>query len=142
MISYCLGFAFCDHDNFVVLIRKSEPAWQKGLLNGVGGKIETGEHPAVAMAREFEEETGIDTDSGAWTRFTRMLFLEAEVHCFVTRLPGLPVVRSMTEELVGIYSMIDVNNHPKIIANLRWLIPMALRSLDTAAYDVPNMLHH
>lgn len=40
MTQYCLGFAFTDHDNFVILIRKNKPAWQKGLLNGVGGESE------------------------------------------------------------------------------------------------------
>src|SRR5690349_13991679 len=43
--AYALGFLF-DGTGRVVLIRKRRPAWQAGLLNGVGGKVEPGEAPA------------------------------------------------------------------------------------------------
>lgn len=143
MISYCLGFAFTDHDNFVVLIRKNKPAWQKGLLNGVGGKIEVGECNNVAMAREFQEETGIKTFCTDWTLFTRMNFNGAEVYCFATRLPSHNSSASqLTDEQVGLYSIIDVRNHPKIIPNLRWLIPMALYALGNDDNSVPHTLDH
>jgi len=40
MTEYVLGFLM---DNYrVVLIEKQRPAWQKGLLNGVGGHINHG----------------------------------------------------------------------------------------------------
>jgi 8-oxo-dGTP diphosphatase len=55
---YVLGFAFDKSDN-VILVRKQKPKWQKGLLNGVGGKIEIGETSSDAMFREFREETGL-----------------------------------------------------------------------------------
>jgi 8-oxo-dGTP pyrophosphatase MutT (NUDIX family) len=31
----------------VLLIEKQKPAWQRGKLNGVGGKIEPGENPST-----------------------------------------------------------------------------------------------
>jgi 8-oxo-dGTP diphosphatase len=40
---YVLGFLFDPSQKDVVLIKKLKPEWQKGKLNGVGGKIEEGE---------------------------------------------------------------------------------------------------
>lgn len=145
MTSYCLGFAFTDHDNFVVLIRKNKPAWQKGLLNGVGGKVEeTDGSPRYAMVREFAEETGLVTHSDLWVPFTEMRYDGVRVHCFATRLPRENESFSqMTDEQVGLYSIIDVRNHPKIIPNLRWLIPMALHKLnEPESNEVPHTLDH
>ncbi len=53
---YVAGFMFDPTMNYVALIRKNKPEWQKGLLNGIGGKIEDGESPNSAMIREFGEE--------------------------------------------------------------------------------------
>lgn len=58
-MNYVLGFMFDWNAEHVVLIQKTKPKWQEGLLNGVGGKIEEGETPYEAMVREFEEETGV-----------------------------------------------------------------------------------
>ncbi len=59
MIRYVLGFAFSSDRKHVLLIEKQKPERQRGCLNGVGGKIEKGEKPFEAMARECEEETGL-----------------------------------------------------------------------------------
>lgn len=62
---YVLGFAF--YQDQVLLIRKTRPKWQAGLLNGIGGKVESfDENNQVAMRREFVEETGIETDQDQW----------------------------------------------------------------------------
>lgn len=71
-----------DVQNFL-LIRKTHPEWQKGKLNGIGGKIEKKEKltsngivdhwlletPFEAMIREFHEETGITTTRERWHCF-------------------------------------------------------------------------
>ena len=54
---YVLGFVFSLDASRVLLIWKNRPEWQKGKLNGIGGKIEEGELPIDAMKREFSEET-------------------------------------------------------------------------------------
>jgi 8-oxo-dGTP diphosphatase len=80
MTEYVLGFAF-DSNEEVVLIRKNKPDWQRGLLNGVGGKIEENESSYAAMVREFHEETGVRLHG--WDNFARMEFREVNVvHCY------------------------------------------------------------
>ena len=62
-MTYVAGFTFSENDTDVLLIEKQNPAWQRGFLNAVGGKIEPGEQPLEAMTREFKEETGVRTKS-------------------------------------------------------------------------------
>lgn len=71
-IAYVVGFMFSLDAMSVALIRKRKPAWQAGLLNGIGGKIEPGETAADAMAREFLEETGSKTDPEVWKHYHTM----------------------------------------------------------------------
>jgi 8-oxo-dGTP diphosphatase len=89
MTSYCLGFAFYRSRRKVVLIRKTKPDWQRGKLNGVGGKIEDGEYSNVAMGREFEEETGCPSFCTQWQLFTTLQFPDdVVVYCFAAALLG------------------------------------------------------
>ena len=60
MRSYVLGFCFSRDHSKVVLIAKNRPKWQAGRLNGIGGHVEDGEIPIVAMAREFREESLVE----------------------------------------------------------------------------------
>lgn len=67
---YVVGFYFDPEVYEVCLIRKNRPDWQKGRLNGVGGKIEDFDlSPQAAMAREFEEEAGLGTYPVDWELF-------------------------------------------------------------------------
>jgi 8-oxo-dGTP pyrophosphatase MutT (NUDIX family) len=72
MKRYVLGFLFNDQSDRVTLIEKRRPDWQEGKLNGVGGKIDVGEDERAAMAREFLEETGVETDPYDWTFFGKI----------------------------------------------------------------------
>lgn len=127
MNNFVLGFAFTPDEQWVALIEKKRPAWQIGLLNGIGGRIEPGERPEVAMIREFEEETGFKNDSGwkFWDRRGEMLFDDAHIYVFSAIIIDLPSrVHTTTDEEVVLY---PVNNlPPNVIDNLRWLIPACL----------------
>lgn len=57
MTVYTCAFAFSGEH--VLLLRKDTPSWQKGKLNGIGGKVEQGESIHTATVREFQEETGL-----------------------------------------------------------------------------------
>lgn len=123
---YVLGFLFSKDCQTVVLIRKNKPEWQKGLYNGVGGKIEEDEEPIAAMQREFLEETGIDIDT--WISFAVMKGEEFECHCYVAFSENAGYVRAMTSEQVKAVSVQVMLTEGKgqMIPNLSWLIPMAL----------------
>lgn len=139
---YVLGFAFRGdaRGTEVVLIRKTKPAWQAGKLNGVGGKIEAGEYCNVAMAREFEEETGVKTFCTDWIKFTEMCFADCTVYCFASWLPSHAEPRTTTEEevVVGRWSSEGKFSLP----NLDWLIPMAYLALGLDSVDRPKNIPH
>ncbi len=120
---YVCGFAFDPTGEWVVLIRKAKPAWQAGKLNGVGGKVEPGEAPLLAMIREFREETGVSTDFRAWKQFATVSGDDWTVHFFHLRLGLDANVQTMEDEAVDWY---PVAHTPDRINNLSWLIPMAL----------------
>lgn len=134
---YVAGFLFNKRLSQVALIKKSKPEWQKGKLNAIGGKIETGETATQAMTREFNEETGCYVVG--WELFATLV-------CESERHKGAPdsgqpyqvhffrafadadlwsVVRTQTEEEVHVVRWEDIV-WLNALPNLSWLIPMAL----------------
>lgn len=129
---YVVGFLFSEDEQEVALILKSKPDWQKGKYNGIGGKIEPGEHALFAMTCEFKEEAGMVILG--WREFCVLYGTDYNVH-FFTAKGDLKKLQSMTEEKVRVYF---VNTLPMfIIPNLKWLIPMALDkdNLDGEVYE-------
>lgn len=118
---YVIGLLFNDRRTLVALIRKARPDWQRGLLNGVGGKVEANEAPLAAMVREFGEETGMLIAAERWERFLELHYPDCVLHVF--RTFGDPrQVRSVTDELVGVF---PVDWWHGMVPNLRWIIPLA-----------------
>lgn len=140
MKNYVCGFLFAPCRDYVALIRKNKPDWQRGKLNGIGGSVEDGETPDQAMVREFMEEAGPIIKT--WECFCiveypaldcRVFFYKA----FLTDEAEAKTVTSKTPEPVGWY----FNPHwgqswLNLIPNLRWLIPMALTD------DKCNVISH
>lgn len=123
--AYVLGFAFDPMKN-VLLIEKSRPAWQRGLLNGVGGKIEDYDaSPIAAMVREFHEETGLPTTIGQWRPIVAMEGDDWIVYVYTTELAtvvtGLDKRQTDTDELVKVVNIKNIFDAP-VISNLPWLI--------------------
>ncbi len=130
MTFYCLGFLFSTDLSRVLLIRKAKPSWQAGKLNGIGGKVETGETSLTAMVRECREETGLKTCRAEWKRFCTMTVPDFMIDCFAgvcgtfesacgTEAEPLELC-SVSWMHTGCYQMID---------SLQWLIPLALDHL-------------
>jgi 8-oxo-dGTP diphosphatase len=125
MISYVNGFMFDKTRRHVVLIEKQRPAWQKGRLNGVGGKREEGETYRQAMQREFREETGVDHED--WNLFGFLRGEGFEIAFFrAFSNNAVDAVETLTDERVLVLPTLYVTRQENIIPNLYWLIPMAL----------------
>ena len=125
MTYYVTGFMYSTGRRHVVLIEKINPEWQRGRLNGVGGKIEHGETPQAAMAREFYEETGVATLPEAWSLFAVINGGESyRVYFLRTFSDDLMHARTVEAEEVGIYPVDDLPT--TVLHNLKWLIPMSL----------------
>lgn len=121
MTEYVLGFLFHTRKNYVALIEKSHPEWQKGKLNGIGGKIQEKESPLAAMCREFKEEAGVFIPS--WDHFATMSGPAWTVYCFKAFADCK--IQTMEDEKVDWYPVQDILETSTIINNLKWLIPMA-----------------
>jgi 8-oxo-dGTP diphosphatase len=133
-VDYVAGFLFSGDREWVVLVEKIRPDWQRGRLNGVGGKIEASDaSPVAAMVREFEEEAGLRVHG--WEKFCEIQRLGDLTHFFRSFAEG-PVghVSGIEEEKVSAYPVSEVarlNTMP----NLRWLIPMALDAAARATVE-------
>lgn len=123
-MEYVVGFVFDPLLHRVLLIEKNRPEWQKGLMNGIGGKIEEYETPIEAMVRECEEESGLYTTD--WT--LKIIMHEGGgnvIYFFTTIHEDMKRAKALTDE--KLFNII-VASLPKmnVIPNLKWLIPMSL----------------
>lgn len=131
MKKYVLGFLFSYGGEKVALIKKNKDDWQKGLLNGIGGKINSGENQAAAMFREFKEEAGVELLNVNMTHFGTMKGEGWSVELYKMFSDDLlwKVKTNSDEGEVGIYNTMEVTGYltgPNRISNLNWLIPIAL----------------
>jgi len=101
--NYVLGFGFTLDDR-VALIKKERPDWQKGKVNGIGGKIDEGETPEKAMSREYYQETGVLILPEEW-RMAGIMILSDERKCYVLTITTDKIndVCSKTDEKVSLY---------------------------------------
>jgi len=126
---YVCGFLF-DHDGKkVCLIKKTDKhdlKWMHGKLNGVGGKVLPNEQPEEAMRREFLEETGADV--WGWIPFCTLEFQNAKIIFYKIFSGSIDDVKTMTDEQVEVHgaSLIISAGYNDMVANLRWLLPLAL----------------
>lgn len=137
-MNYVCGFLFHPDREAVVLIEKQKPEWQKGKLNGVGGKMETWESPASAMAREFKEEAGAMVPAERWKHFRTECFpTNNKVFWFaaIANFHEWKAVRTVEEENIVRWSG-DITDK-KLMYNLRYLIPMAEVLLNVKPEDFP-----
>jgi 8-oxo-dGTP pyrophosphatase MutT (NUDIX family) len=120
---YVAGFLFCDDQ--VLLVRKSKPRWQEGLLNAVGGKIESGETPYHAMCREFEEEVGYL--HRGWREFAVEHGRDYVTYFFKLRIAAAPRTPLSNDAGESLHWVVPIQaQSDKVIGNLRWLMPLAM----------------
>lgn len=125
---YTLGFLF-NHDlTKVLLIHKLRPEWQKGMVNGLGGKFEKEETAKECIVREIEEETSLKTNTDDWQKVGELHSSKFAVDVMTTIYQGKEIdAISNEEEKVEWF---PTENLPKnIMTNLSWLIPIALEKI-------------
>jgi 8-oxo-dGTP diphosphatase len=126
-MSYVCGFLFSKvpSGTRVLLIQKARPRWQCGKLNGIGGKIESGETALEAMHREFSEEARLEDLS--WQAVAVLRGAEFEVHFFSAWCEPYVfyAARAGTDEPLVTANPDDLCRLP-VIPNLRFLVPLAL----------------
>lgn len=145
MQEYVLGFVFDFTDKQVLLIKKTKPDWQKGLLNGIGGKVEESDLTYTdsihyAMSRECREETSANVPSESWNHFCTMVGIDCpdgdwKVYCFSHILRGSSRYKSqfqtVEEEALFWVSLNEIGvterrNGDQLLGNIPWLVGMAL----------------
>lgn len=138
-----------SEDGFVLLIEKDRPAWQKGLLNLPGGKVEEGETPEVAAVREVKEETGIEIE-----RVHRMGEIRDRdfiIHCFRAYCHKVDFnlkPRDGETEIPTWMEWHDAIKDKRLIPNLRVIMPLMLKGVsgwvieDNGGPDVPKGQKH
>lgn len=125
--THSLAFVFNSDLSEVILIEKQRPQWQKGLWNGLGGKIEPGESIQECLIREVKEESGLSIPLKSWVEIASMTAQDWNVLIFGASIPKSSTpLHSATGEVVKWFSL---KNFPQVIDNLYWLIPLSMNKL-------------
>ena len=135
-MDYVAGLMFSPDKRQLALVLKGKPAWQCGLFNAIGGKIEPGEDSATAMSREFLEETGVYTTPEEWEYLTMLDGDFGQVTFFRMFDDRVTEVQTMEEEVIQLVNPYELPMN--IIGNIRWLVPLAM-DLQTLA---PRIIKH
>lgn len=131
MKRYALGFLFNASHTEILLVDKQSPEWQRGLFNGIGGKVEAEETPLACLVRETKEESGLRTAHRDWMHLGDLASEGWLVSVYTGTFFGDAALAKQTDhEDVGWFSIDALPE--RVIQNLRWLIPLALESLSRA----------
>jgi len=132
-MNYVCGFMFSEDRAHVALIEKQKPDFLKGMWNGIGGRIDSYEPAEFAMAREFEEETGVHTTVTEWNKFCHLTIgpdpvngEDNSVIFYAAFSSKVNNVKTMESESVRRVHIEYAVKYMKLVNNLSWLIPMAL----------------
>jgi 8-oxo-dGTP diphosphatase len=123
---YTCGFYFSEDLEYVLLIEKARPDWQKGKYNGIGGHIESGEMPLSCQEREFAEETGCE-ERIAWDGTHSLVNVDDHIFFFRAMGPKFDVDEFFPggDEKPRWVPVKEINNY-NILPNLSWMIPMMI----------------
>ncbi len=94
----------------ILLLRKNNPDWQKGLYNGIGGKVELNTTPLETIIKKCQEELGVNISN--WIELDSEISSSGiEIVYFLTTLNEgeIKKLQSQTDERVELFS---INNLP------------------------------
>lgn len=144
MKTYVVAFILTPDFQFVWLIKKNKPEWQKDCLNGIGGKIEPGEAPVEAMVRELKEESGLTIDHKELIDIGIMQGInndgsEFQVHIF-TAVTNEQLV-TQEEEQIDVFEVREIKDH-KHIENVPMLIETCIYRLTGHSFFHNMTMHY
>jgi len=134
MNKFVLAFIFDQTFEHVLLMHKNRPAWQDGLVNGLGGKVEAGETAVQSVSREVEEESGLKIKEEDWT-FAGFVYSDSfNLDVFGCVYKGNPSdAQTLEDEPIEWFS---VNNLPNnTINNLPWLMNITLDKVKNKEFE-------
>lgn len=135
MKSYVLGFIFEAGTENILLIEKNRPTEQAGKLNGIGGKIESGESPEHAIIREVEEETGLNISKEEWLGVTQFGNEYFTIHVFTACIKDISLAYSRTDELVSVHDVNDVLESKNCVENTKDFLLLSRQGLYERFHD-------
>lgn len=112
--------ALIDASGRVLLTQRPEHKQLGGLWEFPGGKVEAGESPATALAREIREELGCTVEVGA--------LITTTAHRYDFGIVTLTTFYC---------ALLDGNPEAREHAAIRWVAPGELHALEWAPADVP-----
>jgi ADP-ribose pyrophosphatase YjhB (NUDIX family) len=133
---YCLGFLFSPGFEEVVLIHKKRSVHSE-MWNGLGGEVNDGEHPSVAMTREFKEECGLWVPGWCYTGILRGETNREnkwDVHVFGYVSPKYEEAESTTDEKIGIFKLGALNALNNLAPHVRMLVYASIDRMERPEY--------
>jgi len=132
---FTVGLIFDSTLCEVALMEKTHPDWQKGKLNGIGGRVEDDETAIECVLREVEEEAGLASEPADWLHFATIFEGGSKIDFFTLRHRGdKSEVKTMTDEKVSWYTVRDIPQN--LVAGIGWLVPLALEKHNGASLEV------
>lgn len=135
MIIYTLGFAFSKDLSRLLLLKKNHPGWQSGLLNGIGGKVNSDSLSASSIELQAKNQLGIKLINWkrvAWIEKLKKTTLNDYsyiIHIFAIASDKIFEAKSDTEVIHRVAPMHPIWFEEKVVPDLRYLIPMSINIL-------------
>ena len=128
MKKYSVCFIFTPDFEKVLLIHKLKPEWQKGLINGIGGKLEENETMLTCSSREVKEETDLIIEEEQWVYIANLTSNIFFTEVFAATYHGdISDAKTMETEQIEWFATKHLPEN--MMNNLYWLIPLAIDKL-------------
>ena len=136
MRQYVVGFIFSSDHKLGLFIEKNRPAFQRGKLNGVGGRVEPDETATQAMVRECREECGLQTELAEWelqfvlseagdeVSFYALWMTEGRLRKAIRLTDERLVIVNLTPAGHSANGHSDPESAQPFMFNLNWMIPL------------------